>query len=47
MASAKEEFDVQNRLLMEDLPKLYEGRLDYFEPCLLSLIKAQVWLKSY
>lgn len=27
---------------MEDMPKLYDCRIDYFQPCLEALIKSQV-----
>lgn len=40
--SAKEEFDSQNRLLLLELPQFYDKRIDYFQPCLQALIRAQV-----
>lgn len=43
--SAKAEFDAQNKTLMTDMPKLYSGRIDYFEPSFQALIKSQ--LKYY
>ncbi|XP_041368979.1 bridging integrator 3-like [Gigantopelta aegis] len=42
LALAKEDFETQNSQLSEDLPKLYDSRIDYFQPCLEALIKAQV-----
>ena len=40
--SAKAEFESQNKTLMTDMPKLYSGRIDYFEPSFQALIKSQV-----
>ncbi len=40
--SAKDEFESQNRLLLLELPQFYEKRVDYFQPCLQALIRAQV-----
>lgn len=31
---------------MEDMPKLYDCRIDYFQPCLEALIKSQVTYNS-
>lgn len=39
---AKDEFVSQNTTLMEDLPKLIDGSVDYFQPSLEALIKSQV-----
>lgn len=39
---AKLDFDQQNGLLMEEVPRLYEGRIVYLQPSLQALIKAQV-----
>lgn len=44
--SARDDFETQNSNLMEDLPKLIEGRVDYFQPSLEALIKAQVGYNS-
>ena len=33
--------------MMEDMPKLYEGRIDYLTPSFQALIKAQVSLTRY
>merc|ERR1711881_214957 len=40
--SSKEDFENQNRLLLLELPQFYEKRVDYFQPCLQALIRAQV-----
>ena len=40
--SAKEEFTTQNRHLLLELPQFYEKRVDYFQPCLQSLIRSQM-----
>ena len=42
LAIAKEDYDRQNDALMEDMPRLYEGRTDYFQPSFQALIKSQV-----
>lgn len=42
LSTAKEDFEAQNKLLMEEMPKLYEGRIDYFQPSFQALIKSQV-----
>lgn len=42
----KAEFDSQNQALSEDLPKFVEGRIEYIQPCLESLIKSQVSYNS-
>ncbi|XP_046360512.1 bridging integrator 3-like [Haliotis rufescens] len=42
LALAKEDFQVQNSALVEDMPKLYESRIDYFHPSLEALIRSQV-----
>ena len=39
---AQEDYIKQNSALMEDMPKLYEGRIDYFQPSFQALIKSQV-----
>lgn len=38
----KDDFENQNRLLLLELPQFYEKRVDYFQPCLQALIRAQV-----
>lgn len=42
LANLEEDFREQDRLLKSELPSLNEGRIEYFQPCLESLIKAQV-----
>lgn len=42
LAVAKEDFDNQNSALMEDIPKFYEGRIDYLQPSFQALLKTQV-----
>lgn len=42
LARAKIDFENQNTALLEDLPKLVDGRTEYIQPCLDSLIKSQV-----
>ena len=39
---AQEDYVKQNSALMEDMPKLYEGRIDYFQPSFQALINSQV-----
>ena len=40
--ASKDEFDKTNRLLLLELPQFYEKRVDYFQPSLQALIRAQV-----
>jgi len=40
--AAKSEFDAQNSLLLEELPRLYDSRVDYFQPSLQAFVNAQV-----
>jgi len=42
LAGAREEYEHQHATVMEDMPRLYEGRLEYFRPSFQALIKAQV-----
>ncbi|GIY78124.1 bridging integrator 3 [Caerostris darwini] len=42
LVNLEEDFKAQDKLLKSELPLLYEGRIEYFQPCLESLIKAQV-----
>ncbi|XP_033756666.1 bridging integrator 3-like isoform X2 [Pecten maximus] len=46
LRNAREDFETQNSNLTEDLPKMIEGRVDYFQPSLEALIKAQVAYNS-
>ena len=39
---AKKDFDSQDQVLMEDMPRLYEGRVEYFQPSLQAHIRSQV-----
>lgn len=39
---AKEDFESQDTALRQDLPRLYEGRLDYFRPSFDSLLRSQL-----
>lgn len=41
-AAAKLDFETQNSLLLSEVPKLYEGRIAYFQPSLQAFVKAQV-----
>ena len=43
-AAAKLDFETQNSLLLSEVPKLYEGRIPYFQPSLQAFVKAQVKL---
>ena len=45
--ASKDRFEKSNRLLMLELPQFYEKRVDYFQPCLQALIRAQVNNSSY
>jgi len=42
LMAAKSEFDAQNSLLLEELPRLYDSRVDYFQPSLQAFVNAQV-----
>ncbi|KAG8176892.1 hypothetical protein JTE90_000477 [Oedothorax gibbosus] len=42
LTTLEEDFKAQDKLLKSELPLLYEGRIEYFQPCLEALIKAQV-----
>lgn len=46
LESAKEEFNSQDQALKEDLPKLYDGRIDYFQPSFEALVRSQVTYSS-
>jgi len=39
---AKDDYDKANRLLLMELPQFYDKRVDYFQPSLQALIRAQV-----
>ncbi|XP_063467517.1 bridging integrator 3 isoform X1 [Symphalangus syndactylus] len=38
----REDFETKNRQLLEEMPRFYGSRLDYFQPSFESLIRAQV-----
>lgn len=42
LQQAEQEFSAQNAALMEEMPRLYESRIQYFEPSLEALIRSQV-----
>lgn len=42
LANLEQDFKAQDKILKSELPLLYEGRIEYFQPCLEALIKAQV-----
>ena len=42
LARAKDDFNAQNRRLQEELPKLYEYRIDYMRPSFQAVVKSQV-----
>ena len=42
LESAKEEFNSQNETLKADLPRLFEGKIDYFQPSFEALVRSQV-----
>jgi len=39
---AREDFEKANKLLLLELPQFHDRRVDYFQPCLQALIRAQV-----
>ena len=39
---ARNDYEVQNSLMLEGLPQLWEGRVTYFEPCFAALQRSQV-----
>jgi len=42
LTAAKTDFDTQNSLLLEELPRLYDSRVEYFQPSLQAFASAQV-----
>jgi len=38
---SKQQFDREHSLLMEELPKLYNSRVDYIRPCVQALLQSQ------
>ncbi|XP_001634782.2 bridging integrator 3 isoform X1 [Nematostella vectensis] len=41
LAKAKADYERQNAVMLEDLPMLTNGRVDYFEPCFEALILSE------
>lgn len=46
LESAKEDFKSQDQALKEDLPRLYGGKIDYFQPSFEALVRSQVTYNS-
>lgn len=42
LANLEEDFKGRDKLLKSELPRLYEAQIDYFQPCLEAVIKAQI-----
>lgn len=38
----REDFEAKNKQLLDEMPKFYHSRIDYFQPSFESLIRAQV-----
>uniref|UniRef100_A0A3P9NJE4 Bridging integrator 3 n=1 Tax=Poecilia reticulata TaxID=8081 RepID=A0A3P9NJE4_POERE len=38
----KEDFEAKNKQLLDEMPKFYQSRIDYFQPSFEALIRAQV-----
>lgn len=38
----REDFEAKNKQLLEEMPKFYHSRIDYFQPSFEALIRAQV-----
>ena len=47
VASAKSEYEKIHQRLMNELPQLYEKRIDLFDPCLTAMMSSQVCRLSY
>ncbi|EAW63654.1 bridging integrator 3, isoform CRA_d [Homo sapiens] len=43
----REDFEAKNRQLLEEMPRFYGSRLDYFQPSFESLIRAQSQLEPF
>lgn len=41
VATSKQQFQREHTLLMEELPKLYDSRVDYIRPCVTALLESQ------
>jgi len=44
VSMSKQQFEREHSLLMEELPKLYNSRVDYIRPCVTALLGSQVQL---
>lgn len=40
--AAKDEFEMQDQAVRQDLPRLIDGRIEYFKPCFDALIRSQL-----
>lgn len=38
----RDDFEAKNKQLLDEMPRFYSSRLDYFQPSFESLIRAQV-----
>lgn len=38
----KDDFEAKNKQLLDEMPKFYQSRIDYFQPSFEALIRAQV-----
>lgn len=38
----RDDFEVKNKQLLDEMPKFYHSRIDYFQPSFEALIRAQV-----
>lgn len=38
----REDFEAKNKQLLDEMPKFYHSRIDYFQPSFEALIRAQV-----
>ena len=38
----RDDFDAKNKQLLDEMPKFYHSRIDYFQPSFEALIRAQV-----
>lgn len=38
----RDDFEAKNKQLLDEMPRFYNSRLDYFQPSFESLIRAQV-----
>lgn len=44
VASARSDYERVHHRLMQELPQLYEGRVEFFEPCVTATQQSAVWL---